>query len=427
MVGNGVSGPKDGDRAGKRAGRRARGLAVVERGGIWYAIGTLRCGGRSIRLRKSLGLPAKAANYDAAWDETRQIERDIRAEVSGERPRGDSVAVAAKGYLDSPRKRPLGPSAIRVIKEIVAKFGLRRLNDIPALDWTTWIAARHAGNKAETREKFLNIICAFLAFARKHHRFTVEIEFARDGDARNPRQRSRRDVSLLRPELIRLLFDHAHISLQAQMAVEWSAGARVSSILYGVRVCDVILAPGREQVTFGKTKNGDDVVSALHPTAGEMLRAYAKWRGGLHNREAPFFLTYRRKPYTDNGKDGGGQNKTAFAAAKRRARHALLTDAFAQSRALRAAGRRGDALDVLLAARANGKLLAKVTQHWFRHLLATRMRFDLKSAMEQGGWRDERSVLGYVIDVPEGRRAIVSAFEDFSAVPEIAADFKLQK
>ncbi len=68
----------------------------------------------------------------------------------------------------------------------------------------------------------------------------------------------------------------------------------------------------------------------------------------------------------------------------------------------------------LFAARADGKLLAKVTQHWFRHLLATRMRYDLKSAMEQGGWRDERSVLGYVIDVPEGRRAIVNGFEDFT-------------
>jgi hypothetical protein len=51
---------------------------------------------------------------------------------------------------------------------------------------------------------------------------------------------------------------------------------------------------------------------------------YLKWRGALHEREAPLFLTHRRKPYVDNGREGGGQNKTGFNAAKRRAQKAIL-------------------------------------------------------------------------------------------------------
>jgi hypothetical protein len=50
-------------------------------------------------------------------------------------------------------------------------------------------------------------------------------------------------------------------------------------------------------------------------------------------------------------------------------------------------------------------LLGRVTQHWIRHMLATRLlRKDPRAAMEQGGWLDIRSVIGYAQDVPEHRR-----------------------
>jgi hypothetical protein len=375
----------------------------------------MRAAGRSIRLRRSLGLPAEAALYDVAWDEVRQIEKDIRAEANGEKPRGDPVAIAGAAYLQRRRSRPLGASAIRIIKEIVAKFGPRRLNDIPAEDWKTWVDARQSGNTSETREKYLNIVTAFQRFAVKHHKMAGVVEFDRDKKARNPRRRARRHVDLLRADLIGLLLQSAHISVRAQMVTEWSTGARVSSVLYGVRVCDVNLAPGRETIIFRDTKNGDDVTAALHPSAAAVLRDYAAWRGRLHDREAPFFLTYKRDPYADNGKSGGGQNKTGFNAAKRRARRAILEEAFRRARRLRKVEKRAKALDILLAARNDARLLRKITQHWFRHMLATRMRHDLKAAMEQGGWRDERSILGYIHDVPDERRATVAAFDDFAA------------
>ncbi len=404
--------PEGGDRARKRAGRRARGLAVKDRDGFWHVTGTLRAGGRSIRLRKSLGLPA-SADIELAWDEVRALEADIRAESKGEKRRGDPVAVTAQAYLALPRERPLGPSSIRIVKEIVRRFGMRRWNDIAATEWKSWAALRHDGNKAGTRERFLNGVVAFQAFAVKHHGLAGIVDFERDKKARNPRKRARRRVGDLRGDLIALLFEEAHISLRAQLATEWSTGARVSSVLYGARICDVHLAPGRETIVFRETKNGEDVTAALHPSTAAILREYAEWRGGLHDREQPFFLTYRRRPYVDNGRDGGGQNKTAFNAAKRRARRTLLARAFAEARRLRDIGRRQDALASLLRARDDVRLLRRVTQHWFRHLLATRMRHDIRAAMEQGGWQDERSIMGYIHDVPESRRAAVAAFEDF--------------
>jgi len=69
----------------------------------------------------------------------------------------------------------------------------------------------------------------------------------------------------------------------------------VSSVLYGVRLCDLILAKGREQIIFRATKNGEDVCAALDASTVVVLKEYLKWRGRLHDREAPLFLTPRRK------------------------------------------------------------------------------------------------------------------------------------
>jgi hypothetical protein len=66
----------------------------------------------------------------------------------------------------------------------------------------------------------------------------------------------------------------------------------------------------------------------------------------------------------------------------------------------------------LAAAQSDAALLAQATQHWFRHLMATRwLRKDPRSAMEQGGWLDIRSVIGYSHDAPEYRRQIVEEMD----------------
>jgi hypothetical protein len=54
------------------------------------------------------------------------------------------------------------------------------------------------------------------------------------------------------------------------------------------------------------------------------------------------------------------------------------------------------------------KLLESITQHWLRHKFATEAgRQDLKAAMKQGGWRDTRSIVGYLIPDAEYQRQIV--------------------
>jgi site-specific recombinase XerD len=340
MDGNGISKSAPSRRARKPTGRRPRTVKLTERNGYWHATGTLIASGRTARIRKSLGLPVASTSYRQAEIALAEYLDDEKARLSGQTGRGDSVAVAALGYLTAQRARPLGASTIRIVKEIKDRFDGRRLNTIGADDWRGWVDERNAGLKAETRERFLNGVIGFLNFARRNHGLAAVPQFERDRNARNPNRRARRRTEELRPDLIRALFDAAHISLRAQLAVEYATGSRVSSILYGVRLCDLNLGKGREEIIFRATKNGEDVTAALNPTAVAILKDYLNWRGNLSDREAPLFLTYRRKPYTDNGRAYGGQNKTAFKAARRRAIAAIRDAAEANAVRLSAMGKK---------------------------------------------------------------------------------------
>jgi hypothetical protein len=51
-----------------------------------------------------------------------------------------------------------------------------------------------------------------------------------------------------------------------------------------------------------------------------------------------------------------------------------------------------------------------ITQHWFRHLLATTMialRAPVRVGMDQGGWLTVESLMAYAHDVPDVRHAVV--------------------
>ncbi len=233
------------NRKRKPSGRRARRVQVIERDGYWHAHGSVRIDGRSVRVRRSLGLAVVAASFEHAEIARDELLDEIKARVTGKVGRGDPVAVAAAAYLRRKRKRPLRPSSIVIVKEITARFGLRRLNDIPAAEWRAWIdgdqgpngfrPGRMTGRASSTRERHLNGVLAFLAFAKREHGLGTLPSFERDGAARNPNKRARRRVAELRPELIQLLFDSAHITIRAQLAVERCTGARVSSVLFAAR------------------------------------------------------------------------------------------------------------------------------------------------------------------------------------------------
>jgi integrase len=399
----------------------------VERDGYWHATGRLHIGNRSIRVRRSLGLSVAAAGTAEAEAACAAYVADLTAQASGKTGRGDPLAVAGHAYLSFPRKRPLGATAIRIVKEVTARFGARRGNEIGQDEWRRFVdgeasdagfvPGRMTARQAATRERYLNGLLAFLAFARENHGLAALPKFTRDRAARNPNRRARRRVEDLRPELIALLFEHAHIAIRAQLAVAKATGARVSSILYAARLCDLSLAPRRERITFAQSKNGEDVHAALDATAIAVLKDYLAWRGNLHDREGPLFLTPAGKPYAFNGRDGGGQNKTGFRAAKRRAIEALLAQAGRGAAKCESARQFERAAEIRAAAAADAELLGKVTQHWFRHRLATRLvRLDPRAAMEQGGWLDPRSVMAYTHDVPEHRRQLVAALDDTAAL-----------
>lgn len=408
-------------RAAEPARGRPRTVKLTKREGYWHATGTLIVGGRQARIRKSLGLSVATTSFRQAEIALSEYLQDEAARIAGATGRGDTIAIAALGYLGASRTRPLGASTIRIVKKIKSRFDGRRLNAITVQEWRQWVDGLMRGRKAETRERFLNGVVGFLNYAKRNHGLAEMPAFERDQKARNPNRRTRRRTEELRPELLQALFDAAHISLRAQLAVEYATGSRVSSVLYGVRLCDLNLGKGREQITFRGTKNGEDVTAALNPTAVAILKDYLEWRGNLNDREAPLFLTYRRQPYTDNGRSYGGQNKTAFRAAKRRAIDGILKAAEKNAAHLLADTQTTTAMKAADAIRqqaeADVQLLGRMTQHWFRHMLATRLlRKDPRAAMEQGGWLDIRSVVGYAQDVPEHRRQLVVDADDMSRV-----------
>jgi site-specific recombinase XerD len=406
--GTGVPGaPRRDRRGGHGKIRRGRGPQLKERDGHWHIVGTLRIAKRSIRLRESTGLSATAANRDDAQILLEERIREIRKEViHGIKP-SVPVAVAADHYLSRKRRRPLGATTVRIIKEITCRFQLRKLSNIDELEWLALVEKRQAGNSAETRERYLNSVLGFLAWCQKKPRqWLRELPtFDRDQEARNPHTRKRRRIAELTPDFIAFLLDHAAPHLRAQIAVEASTGARVSSILHGCRLCDAILAPDREQIIFHDTKNGEDVTSSLHPFAAEELRRYLKHRGRLQDREGALFLTDRGNPYR------GRENKTAFNSMKRRAIKSFRRQLASELRRLRSAGHRTLAWEVLVSGRDRLIVMRDVTQHWFRHNLATQIlanKGDVRVAMDQAGWLDVRSVMAYAHDVPQHRRAVVN-------------------
>jgi hypothetical protein len=347
---------------------------------------------------------------------------DLKAKATGKATRGDPVAIAVHGYLSFKRKRALGPSSIDIAKEVTEQFGTRRLNEIADAEWKKWIDGEHTSigftpgrmteRTAATRERFVSGVLAILNYGRRHHGLKSVPVFERDSEARNPNTRKRRRIEELRPDLLQILFDHCHITIRAQLAVERCTGARVSSVLYAARVCDLILAKGREQLTFPQTKNGEDVPAVLDRTAVAILKEYLVWRGDLHDRLAPLFLTYKRIPYVFNGRAYGGQNKTAFRAAKRRAAKFIRDAGEIEYRRLLQLGRRKLAIEAREQSNADADLLVSVTQHWFRHMLATKLvRLDPRAAMEQGGWLDYRSVMAYAHDAPAHRRELINAMD----------------
>jgi hypothetical protein len=94
---------------------------------------------RIIRVRQSLDLPVAQVSERDAELELEALVDELKAKATGKVWRGHPVAVAALAYLEQPRERPLRPSTIRIVQEIVARFGRRLLNKIATGEWNARI------------------------------------------------------------------------------------------------------------------------------------------------------------------------------------------------------------------------------------------------------------------------------------------------
>jgi integrase len=166
---------------------------------------------------------------------------------------------------------------------------------------------------------------------------------------KRPAQPKGRTRWLIPAEAERLIEKSRH--LRPQVIFMLYTGARVSEALYlDWRQVDLL----RAQVQFLKTKNGDPRGVPLHPRVIAELQAHKHREGAVFRR--PDGAPYARKA------DGGGQIKTAFKAACRRAG------------------------------------IADFTPHGLRHTWATWYYMatrDLIGLMELGGWQNTKMVMRY--------------------------------
>lgn len=384
------------------------GLQICVRGNTFHVAGTLRVGKKSERVRETLGVVAARENKSEAERETRKIIERVRAEL------GAGVARKAVATLVANRcKAHIGPSDERILKDFTTKFTTRILWDISPEEIIQFVDDRQRANKAETRERFISSICAFLNRQIAAGQYQALPKFVRDQKARNPSERSTRDVSQFRISLLEDIVDAAHVTVGIQLHVEYVGGTRVSSILHGASLRDLDM--DNMVLTFRKTKNKKTVPVALPESIRAPMLDYLEWRKlqveagrvgpGSHER---LFLTYKGCPYKPNGSAWGTQNKTGFNAAKKRAIKTVGERYDTAIAAMKAAGDRNE-VERLMRLRADDlNTLARLTQHWLRHKFTTEAgRSDLRAAMLQGGWKDVRSITGYVIADAEYQRAIV--------------------
>lgn len=383
-------------------------MRITARGDWFHATGTISAGGGSIRIRKTLDVRATKGNKPEAERESRRLESEARARLGGGVVRKSVATLVAERF-----KSHIGPSDRRILCDLTTKFTVRILYDIPPEVIVAFVTERQLGNSAETRERYISTVCAFLNRQIANGQYPTLPKFVRDKKARNPDSRARRPVQQFRVLLLADIINAAHITIGIQLHIEYIGGTRVSSILHGATLGDLDL--NKMVLTFRNTKNGDDVPVALPATVKQPLYEYLAWRS-IQVREGrvapgsdqPLFLTYKGKPYKPNQGAWGTQNKNGFNGAKRRAIVVVTERYDAAIKAMNCAGEFAEAERLMRLKADDIKILRAITQHWLRHKFATDVgRLDLQAAKRQGGWKSLKSVLGYLIADAEYQRELV--------------------
>lgn len=330
-------------------------LRLVRRPGRpnWYLKGTVR----GVAVRESTGIAL--ANKEAA--ETVRAQREwqvIQGSVFGQGAVATFLA-AAVGYLEQDGEGTF-------LQPILDRIGDVRLADIDQALIDKTARELYPGRAPATlNRQAYTPIAAVLRFAAKRgmtHLRAIERPTL-------PKGRVRWLTFAEAERLLRACSPH----LRRLVLFLFATGARVSEALYlDWREVDL----KRAQVTFLDTKNGEHRSVPLHPRVAAELAALPRRRGRV-------FKTNRGKDYAEKEERGGGQIKTGFRAACRRAK------------------------------------IKNFRPHDCRHTWATwhyAANRDLASLMTLGGWKSERMVLRYAhVNVAQLAPSIANALAVWGA------------
>lgn len=296
----------------------------------WYIRGTIR----GITVEESTG----TSNREAA--EEIRIKREgeiLYRSIHGAKATATFLEAAVM-YMESGGER-------RFLAKPIEHFGATKLSDVDQLAIEVAAAKIYPGRANSTiNRQLFTPVSAVLKFAAKRKL----CEYTPLDRPKVPEGRVRWLTIDEANRLIEMCSPH----LQPLVTFLFYTGARVSEALY-LDWSEVDLQ--NAHVSFIETKNGKARGVPLHPRVVAAL-------GNLAHRDGAVFLTHERKPYELRDDQSGGQIKTGFKAACRRAG------------------------------------IKDFTPHDCRHTFATwhyQTHRDLAALQALGGWSSVRMVLRY--------------------------------
>jgi integrase len=324
-------------------------LRIVWRNGIAYIRGTVRgqpcyetAGTSDPELAEAFRAKREAELYESAIFGARAVVGFQRAALS---------------YLEA---EPRSKSTKRDVARLVAHFRntvVGKINQDAADRAVTAIVGDDAAPGTKNRAVYTPLIAIL-----NHAAWREWCDAPRIKKKKPPKGKTR----WLTPDEARALILGASAHIRPLIVFLLGTGARMSEAI-DLTWRDVDLAEAR--VVFRDTKNGSERVARMPPAAVAALAS-------LGHRDGAVFRTERGEPYADKERNEGGQIKTAWRTACRRA--GLI--AFAPAEHEIAADGPYSAV----------RIVPTATPHDLRHSWATwfyRLARDLLLLKDEGGWK----------------------------------------
>jgi len=340
--------------------RRRYGLRVTRRTNSqnYYIEGTLRIGGKSVRVRESTGIDVSMPGAWEAADALRlQKEMEIVDRIVYHRPPPRHFELVAADYL---ARRDYSNTVEKTANELARVFAGIPVASLDRDLIEGFYDKRFADLNRATRRRHEIVLHAILKLAVEQ-RLLNEVPFWN----RVPPRYKKGGAVMKRflPGEVELIIECAAPHVRPLIAVMYVTGARVSQTLYLKRE-HFILERGRGQVTFPNTKNGHSYVRPLHDYAVDQLWI---WMMRRRDRHPEMFLTNHREPYYRRT-DGGGCLWMGFRTPRDMAANELERRGYPERAAL----------------------MRQATPHWLRHNFANTLRqvhgLDARAIAKAGMW-----------------------------------------